>query len=310
MAQNNLARMPSAAANPIYANVAFLRVPDFNARPVTEQASLKEKLENRAKTALAALPARERVVLDTDDGLAIVLFGDPAQALAIAQAIHASSNDQPVQAGLNYGPLALVSRGADTRVFGDGLTAAVAAARFATPGKLLVTHDFAKALGHRNPERAAELATAGDFTDTRVRQHSFYTPDARLGLMHRRRMLVYGIGGVVAIGLLGVVGREARRIYFPPPPAVLTLAVRPRGEVFVDGVSKGRIPALKEIEVPYGRRVIQIRNPGSPTFEVALDLQPGERRTITYTFPARAPEPPKKQQEAPDFWRDLKKRFS
>jgi hypothetical protein len=80
--------------------------------------------------------------------------------------------------------------------------------------------------------------------------------------------------------------------------------------VFVDGVSKGRIPALKEIEVPYGRRVIQIRNPGSPTFEVALDLQPGERRTITYTFPARAAEPPKKQPDAPDFWRDLKKKFS
>ena len=66
----------------------------------------------------------------------------------------------------------------------------------ATPGKLLVTQDFAKALGHRNPERAAELATAGDFTDTRVRLHSFYTPDARRGAMYRRRMLAYGVGGV------------------------------------------------------------------------------------------------------------------
>lgn len=298
--------MPSAA-NPVYANVAFLRVPDFAARSVVEQASLKEKLEARARAALAALPKDARVVLDTDDGLALIVFGDPAQALAVAQAVNAQASSDPVQTGLSYGPLALTSRGADARVFGDGLAAAAAAARFASPGKLLVTQDFAKALGHRNPERAAELAAAGDFTDTRVRQHSFFAPDPRRGRMHRRRMLALGVAGAAAILALGVVGREARLIFFPPPPAVVTLAVKPRGEVFVDGVSRGRVPALKEIEVEAGRHVIQVKSPGVPSFEATLDLKPGERRTITHTFP-RPPEP--KKAPEPDFWRDLKKKFS
>ncbi len=310
MAQNSIARMP-AAANPVYANVAFLRVPDFGARTVVEQASLKEKLEARVKAALESLPKDARAVLDTEDGLALVIFGDPAQALAVTQAINAQSSEHPVQAGLNYGPLALTSRGTDARVFGDGLAAANAAAKFAEPGKLLVTQDFAKALGHRNPERAAELAEAGDFTDTRVRQHSFYTPDLRRGRMHRRRMIAFGVAGVAAIVLLGVAGREAKRIFYPPPPAIVALAVKPRGEVFVDGVSQGRVPALKEIAVLHGRRVIQVKSPGVPTFEVTLDLKPGERRTITHTFP-RPPEPKKQQPQKepePDFWRDLKKKF-
>jgi eukaryotic-like serine/threonine-protein kinase len=82
--------------------------------------------------------------------------------------------------------------------------------------------------------------------------------------------------------------------------------VKPRGEIFVDGVSKGRVPPLQEIEIPAGHHVIQLRNPGSPVFEQALDLAPGEKRVIIHTFPRPAEVPKPK----PDFWRDFKKRFS
>ena len=294
-----------AATNPVYANVAFLRLPQFDTRSVVEQAALKEKLEARARDAIARIAADVRVVLDADDGLALVLFGDPALALEVAQAIGADP-DTAVQAGLNYGPLALTSRGTDARVFGDGLAAAAAAARFAEPGKLLVTEDFAKVLGHHHPERAAGLATAGDFTDTRVRLHSFYTPDPRRGAMYRRKMLAYGMGGVAAILLAGLAGREILHRLFPPLPAVVRFQVKPRGEIFVDGASKGRVPPLQEIEIPAGHHVIQLRNPGSPVFEQALDLAPGEKRVIIHTFPRPAEVPKPK----PDFWRDFKKRFS
>src|SRR5258708_150247 len=186
-----------AATNPVYANVAFLRLPQFDTRSVVEQAALKEKLEARARDAIARIAADVRVVLDADDGLALVLFGDPALALEVAQAIGADP-DTAVQAGLNYGPLALTSRGTDARVFGDGLAAAAAAARFAEPGKLLVTEDFAKVLGHHHPERAAGLATAGDFNHTRGRPHSLYTPAPRHPARYRRTMLALGPGGLRA----------------------------------------------------------------------------------------------------------------
>ena len=65
----------SNAANPVYANVAFLRIPQFDLRSVTEQAALKEKVEARAREAISAVARIDRVVLDADDGLAIILFG-------------------------------------------------------------------------------------------------------------------------------------------------------------------------------------------------------------------------------------------
>ena len=312
-----MAPMPTAAL-PVHANIAFLRIAQFGSRPVAEQAALKERLERHTRAALDAVAEDDRIVLDAEDGLVVVIFGDPGRALKVAQDLRARDPGLQLQAGLNFGPLALNPRG-EARVFGDGLSAAAAASRFASAERLLVTQDFATALRHRHPERAAELAAAGEFTDTRVRQHSFYTPDARAGARRRRRLLAYGAGGVLAILFLGVAAREARHIFFPPLPAVLKLLVKPRGEIFIDGESRGYTPPLVEIDVTAGRRLIQIRNPPAPPLEVELDLKPGEKTTLAHTFPRPEPPKPKSQPKAkaqpkpaepePDFWRDLRKIF-
>lgn len=290
-----------SAANPVHAFVAFLRVPQFESHPVGEQATLKEKLEARARAALAGLPAPNRVVLDAEDGLAVVIFGEASHALDVAQAIH-RQDGAPLQVGLSYGPLALTARGAEARVYGDGLSAASAAARFASPENLLVTENFAKALQASAPGRATELADAGEFTDTRVRMHAFYTPDLQRARLRKRRYAIYTIAGVVFLLLAGVLGRDIYQPLFQSRPAIVTLQVKPRGEVVVDGILRGKTPPLAEIEVAPGKRRLQIRNPGSPTLDLQLDLKPGQRLTVTHTF-VRTPEP------KPDLWRDLKKRF-
>jgi hypothetical protein len=299
--------MTASPANPVNANIAFLRIPDFDARSVVEQASLKDRLEGRVKAAVSAVAERDRVVLDAEDGVALVLFGDASRALRIAQSLR--GEEAFLQVGLNYGPLALTSPGPDGRIFGDGLAAAAAAARFATPEKILVTQDFVRALETQAPELAADLASAGEFTDTRVRQHQLYTPDPERGAQRRRRAVWTGVGGVVAILLLGVFAREANRLFFPPSPAIISLAIKPRGEVFVDGLSKGLAPPLKHLEVDAGKHVVTIRNPGSPPLELTLNLKAGEETTITHTFAAPRRAEPRKPQAQPDFWRDLKKKF-
>ncbi len=302
--------MPIATAAPAYANVAFLRIPEFDGRPVAEQARLKEWLEDRARLALAGLPLGDRVVLDAPDGLALLLFGDPARALEIAQGLRTGS-EPPLHVGLNYGPVALTSRGADAHVFGDGLAEAAAAARFSTPEQLFVTSGFAKALEATAPVRAADLAPAGEYTDTRVRLHSFYTPVAKRGQARRHRLAAYALTGVLAILLLGVAGREAQRRFFPPAPASIALEVKPRGEVFVDGITYGSTPPLDEIEIPPGRHSVQIRHAGFPPLEVSLSLEPGERVTINHSFATveRRPAAKKAPAEKTDLWRDLRRRF-
>ncbi len=293
----------ATAANPVYANVAFLRIPQFDARTVTEQAALKEKVEARARLAIAGVARIDRVVLDVEDGLAIILFGDPESALRIAESFNIGNAEPALQVGLNHGPLALAA-GPDTRIFGDGLTAAAAAASFAQPRKLFVTQDFALALERRNPARAAELAIAGEFTDTRVRQHSFYTPDTKRVGAYRRRMIGYGIAGVLAILAVGLATRQVVKRLFPPPPAIVTLNIKPRGEVYVDSAYKGTVPPMQQVELSAGIHVFEIRNARGAPYTTTLELKPGEHADITYTFvrPATPTRPQVHPQQAPGFW--------
>ena len=293
--------MSAAIATPVHAHVAFLRMPDFEARPVSDQVALKEKLEGALLAALARVDSRDRIVLDAPDGMALVYFGEAEQALDLAQALHKASG---AHVGLNYGPLAISSRSGDARVFGDGLTAAEAAARFSDGRGVLLTDGFASILRATAPDRARELAGAGDFTDTRVRIHKFYAPDPRLRAERLRRMTLYAVAGVILILLIGVVGRDIYQPLFQSRPAYVKLEVRPRAEVFVDGASQGRVPPLTEIQVAPGKHIIGFRQPGYRPLDVTLEVKPGERRTMTHTL-QRVPEPPPKA----DFWRDLKKKF-
>lgn len=295
---------PMPAPAPAYANVAFFRIPDFAARPVSEQAMLKTALEAHAQAAIAGLPAGERIVLDAEDGLALVLFGPPGRALDVTQAVHAQGEGAAMHAGLNFGPLALSSRGSDARVLGDGLVAAAAAARFASPQRLLVTEEFAKALEAADPQRAHDLASAGEFTDTRVRLHSFFTPDLERGRGRRRRSLVLAAVGVIGILALGALGRD---FYRKANPALVKFQVKPRGDIFVDGAFKGRSPPINDLEIVPGRHVVQVKSAGQPPLELTLDLQPGEQVTITHTF--GRPQAAGSRSQPQGLWRDLKKKL-
>jgi len=289
-------------SNPVHASVAFLRIPEFAELQVSEQASRKEHLEARVRAGLARVANEDRLVLDADDGFAVVLFDEPARALDIAAELHAAAGADALQAGLGYGPLALSSAGGDARVFGDGLASAMTAARFAARGRMLVSDGFARALRALAPDRATELAPAGDFTDTDVRVYSFHAHDTDLRAVRRRKLTVFAVGGSILILLAGVIGRDVYQPLFRTRPAIVTLDVKPRGEVFVDGNAMGKIPPLTRIELAPGRHHLSIRNAGSAPYELNLELEAGQRFNISHTFT------PSRSQKS-DLWRDLRRRF-
>lgn len=289
-----------AAARPVHAHVAYLRIPGFESLPAAGQAQRKQRLEDAVLESVAPLPVHERIVLDAEDGFALVLFGDAEDALDAAQRVRERARD--VQVGLNAGPLAVTSQASDARVYGDGLSAASAAARFAEDGKLFVTEGFARALRESSPGRARELGGAGDFTDTLVRMHKFYAPDPRLRTVRLRRIALYAVSGAVAILLIGVIGRDLYQPLAQSRPALYALDVKPRAEVFVDGRSVGRTPPLLEIALAPGVRRLAFRQPGYRPVELTVEVKPGEPRSIAQTL-QKLPEP------KPDLWRDLKKKF-
>ncbi len=287
-------------ASPVFANVAFLRIAGFDGRPVVEQASLKERLEARVRETIAGMPAADRIVLDADDGLAVVLFGEPLRALDLAQSLRAAPGEEPLKVGVNHGPIAVTARDAGGVVFGDGIAAAAAASGFAAAGRTLVTVPFARMLEATRPDRAAELAPAGEFTDARVRLHAFYTPDPQRLVARRNRLAAHALVGILAIVSLGLAGRSVLRYLLPPRPAVVEFDVRPRGDVVIDGLSYGPTPPLREVEIPAGRHHVLVRSGRNPPVDVRVNLEPGERMTVTHSFAGERPAP-----RPGGFWREL-----
>lgn len=62
------------------------------------------------------------------------------------------------------------------------------------------------------------------------------------------------------------------------------LAVAPWGEVFVDGVSHGVTPPLKQLMLEAGPHRIEIRNPAGSAWEQPIDVVAGERITLSHRF--------------------------
>jgi class 3 adenylate cyclase len=67
-------------------------------------------------------------------------------------------------------------------------------------------------------------------------------------------------------------------------PAMLSLAIAPWGQIFVDGRSRGVSPPLQELELAPGRHRIEVRNSGAPTHVVNLNVKAGDRIRIKHKF--------------------------
>ena len=70
----------------------------------------------------------------------------------------------------------------------------------------------------------------------------------------------------------------------PVGAAVITLAIAPWGEVYVDGDRIGVSPPVNEVEVAPGKRKIEIRNGGFPVFTQVVDVKADQKVRIKHKF--------------------------
>jgi PEGA domain-containing protein len=66
--------------------------------------------------------------------------------------------------------------------------------------------------------------------------------------------------------------------------ATLVLAIKPWGEVYIDGKKIGITPPLKRFEVAPGRRQITVTNSGLPSYQREVTLDPEEQMTVAHDF--------------------------
>ena len=302
---------PQHPVTPSLASIIFVRIHAFAGRAVAEQARLKEQLASVVTQAIAALPDDDRVVLETQDALAIVMLNDARKVLKAASLVQAASADTPFCTGVNFGPVTVQMDEHGTEgLFGDGLFCAANAADYADPGGLSATRAFRDALADSAPEMAHTLVPAGAFTDAQARTLDVFTPDPQARGRHRRKLLAIATAGAVAILAIGYGGRIMRlEVIRAAQPATILFDIKPQGEIFLDGVVKGRTPPLAQLEVKAGAHSVQIRNAAFPPLIVDLHLDPGERTTIAHKFVTvrKTASPPAAKHEG--FWQDLGRKF-
>ena len=197
----------------VFASVTFLRIQEFARRPVSEQARLRAQLAAVIAVTAADVAPSQRIVLDASDGVAVLVLGDPAAALRLAErSLAAVAAGLPLSAGLNHGAVQLAdnanaggkgrkaARSGDGMA-GDGIAVAASVAEFAAPPRLLASRAFRDALADAAPGLEAALVPAGTFTDPGLRAHELFRPDARAP--RRREWRYTGACVASALVLLG-----------------------------------------------------------------------------------------------------------
>ncbi len=67
-------------------------------------------------------------------------------------------------------------------------------------------------------------------------------------------------------------------------PAVVSLAVLPWGEIYLDGKLQGISPPLLELQVVAGTHKMEIRNSSFPVYKEVIKAKPGEKIKIKHSF--------------------------
>ena len=217
-----------------------------------------EHLAEATRQAASLWRGDARVVLDATDGSAIVGLGDPRVALRAAR--RAAANGE-LRVGLHHGPvqLAISVDGEPARLQGEGISGAELAARQANEARAHETDTFQTAL--------ADAAS------------------------QRRRRMVIGLASIAGVlGLAVAAHLTLERIEAARKPAVISLAIKPSGEVYVDGELKGISPPLNRMWIPPGAHTIEVRNGRFKPLRMEVQLQPGEEIELKHLFGA----PPRK----------------
>ena len=170
--------MTDGSNRTLVCSIAFLDIVEYSKKPVAEQMTLKQSFNALVGKALAPIPTRDRVVLDTGDGAAVTFLGDPEDALAVSMGIRDAALVQSglhVRMGINLGPVRLVrDLNGQLNIIGDGINVAQRVMSFADPGQLLVSRSFYEVVSCLSRDYEKLFGYVGARTDKHVRAHEVY----------------------------------------------------------------------------------------------------------------------------------------
>lgn len=174
----------AGADRTLVASVLFLDMVGYSMAGVGEQLGLKHAFNSVVLSALEHVEPEGRVVVDTGDGAAIAVLGNPEGALYVATAIFDRAHDIRVRGGVNLGPVSLLQDiNGGRNVVGDGINGAQRIMDFAKGGELLVSRSFYEVVTLMSPDYASMFSHEGSRTDKHGRAHEIHAmrPGVRVG---------------------------------------------------------------------------------------------------------------------------------
>jgi hypothetical protein len=170
--------MAEESGRTLVCSVLFLDLIGYSKKAVTDQHETKHQFNSALTEALDLLSRRDRVIVDTGDGAAVVFLGDPEDAMIVGLAMRENAGRVPMRLGINLGPVRLVTDLNDqTNVIGDGINVAQRIMSFAEPGQLLVSHSYFEVVTRVSEHYKRLFVRVGMVQDKHVRDHDVYLVD-------------------------------------------------------------------------------------------------------------------------------------
>src|SRR5258708_10810133 len=165
-----------SSSRTLVCSVLFLDIVEYTKMAVADQLQLKQAFNQVLAKALDEVPARDRVIVDTGDGAAVTLMGDPEDALFAAMSVRESAGPVPIRMGVNLGPVRLVKDvNGQMNIIGDGINVAQRVMSFSRRGQLLVSRSFYEVVSCLSRDYLNMFRHEGSRTDKHVREHEVYS---------------------------------------------------------------------------------------------------------------------------------------
>ncbi|MBY0269862.1 MAG: PEGA domain-containing protein [Burkholderiales bacterium] len=286
-------------------SVAFIDIVEYSKKSVADQMRAKEQFNLLLAQALADVPTKDRIILDTGDGAAISFLGDPEDglflALALRDALAERSDDSlRLRTGINLGPVRLVKDiNGLPNIIGDGINVAQRVMSFAAINQVLASRSYYEVVSALSPDYAHLFSFEGARTDKHVREHEVYA----LGNYpapprpSRRKPGAAAVHATAALEKLGHAASTARAQVMRRPPlatalaVALILAVAAAARIAVKGSE-----AERQAETAAAKVIMPRPLPPKPA---AVESQPPPAaKTESAAKPPPAKKPPRPATEA------------
>jgi class 3 adenylate cyclase len=247
--------MSEESGRTLVCSVLFIDIVGYSKQSVAEQYDIKRRFNGMVAGALDLLKRRDRVIVDTGDGAAIVFLGDPEDALVVGVAMRQHAGEISMRLGVNLGPVKLISDLNDqVNVIGDGINVAQRVMSFAEEGQLLVSASYHDVVSRQSADYARLFTREGLRQDKHVREHVVYSVSEDLRMGGGESLLEEAPQDLGATG-----------VYHPPAeePGGATLPVHAPAKVIdagqnlmISGPSRGSVKAALDELLAQGATVI------------------------------------------------------